>query len=110
MIERNGIEVWCGPVTQVTRNAAGGGTANTIEVRAEDHLARFKRRLATDTTSAVYVNVDACSLLAEVVASAMHPYDLWTFPVPDVNVGVPITREHRVPRVRVRLRHHQGTA
>lgn len=86
-IERDGVTVWRGPVTQVARR---GGA---ITVSAADAFVRFKRRLATRTESLRYINNDAGQMFADICNTrARVPSDAWEFAVPQPDTGVSLTR------------------
>lgn len=86
-IERDGEEVWRGPVTNVKR---GRGQ---ITVRASDCFVRFRKRIATRTDSLRYVNNDTGQMFADILnIHARVPTDAWVFRVPQPTTGVPVTR------------------
>lgn len=93
MVERNGQEVWSGPVVGVGRDPGSIDDASSITVRAKDVLARFQKRLATDSISYVYTNADGGVVLKGVIESAMHHTDLWYMPTPVAVSSAAVTRK-----------------
>lgn len=95
-IERNDQLVWKGPVVNVTRPTGDSGGVPTIQVEAQDAWGRYRRRLATHTTSQQYNNLDAGVVFSAVQSLATYqPAQLngFVLPWPTVIVGTGITRE-----------------
>ena len=64
-----------------------------MSVSAHDILARYKKRLVTDTVSYVYTNEDAGRILGGVIYSSAHGFDAWRMPTPSVLTGTAMSRE-----------------
>jgi hypothetical protein len=92
-IERNSQEVWSGPVVGVDRGDGAPGDVDAVTVSASDVLARYKKRLITDTVSYIYTNEDAGRILAGVLTSSTHAFDRWRMPAPTVLTGTAMSRE-----------------
>jgi hypothetical protein len=92
LIERNGQEVWSGPVVSVGRDTGSLASSGSLTIEAADVLSRYKRRVAS-RFSQNFINHDAAYVMTQVVASAAHPFDMWEVKVPNVVTGSAVTRE-----------------
>ena len=91
LIERNDGEVWKGPIVTVGRRG------DAIEIGAADVLARYQKRFVT-RIPADFIDTDSAVAFREVIETyAGFTADPWTLEIPDVSVGVTITR-HLNPR------------
>lgn len=88
LIERDGVEVWRGPVITVKRVKDG------IQVSAADTFARYQKRFAIRDEVVSYTNIDAGYLFQQVINThAASTLDQWSLPVPKLDVNVNLTRQ-----------------
>lgn len=92
LVERNGQEVWSGPIVTVERDPQSVDAVGTLRVGAMDVLSRHRKRLAT-LISTNYPSLDAGQIFADLIALARDPHDLWMLLCPNVLVNSPLTRE-----------------
>ena len=92
-IERNGQEVWSGPITTMERpeRADGSGSADHVVIGAHDAMIWTGRRIVTQNLS--FTNEDAGVVFRSVLADAMSLDNPMGLEAPQFNTGYTMTRE-----------------
>jgi hypothetical protein len=95
-IERDGVLVWQGPVTTISRPTGSSGRLPELRVTASDLFARYMKRLATQDYTFSVTNEDAGSFFRRIAAdTAIIPgrHNGFNLPIPTFAAGTSISRE-----------------
>ena len=90
-IERNGTEVWAGPITSLTRPSRNGAGADYVEIQASDAMAWMGKRTPTQDLS--FVDDDAGTVFKAVLDDATSLDNLFGLECPDFTTGYTMTRD-----------------
>jgi hypothetical protein len=90
-IERNGTEVWSGPITSISRPTRDGRGADYVEIQAADIMMWTAKR--TTTASQLYTSVDGGVVFKGVVDDATQFDNLFDLQCPTFTTGYLMTRE-----------------
>jgi len=90
-IERNGSEVWSGPITQITRPVRNGAGSDYVEISAQDIMAWMSKR--TTAASHLYTDVDGGVVFKGVVDDGTSFDNLFDLQCPEFTTGYRMTRE-----------------
>lgn len=89
-IERDGQEVWSGPVVGIARPDSDG--VRSIKVTAKDALIRYRKRLAVRVDEVRFESTDAGAAFQFLVRHARYDSDHWLLPCPNAVTGAQFTR------------------
>jgi hypothetical protein len=90
-IERNGSEVWSGPITAVERPERNGGGDDHVVVTAHDTMIWATKRTTNDFLS--FTSEDAGVIFRTVLDAGMAPDNLMGLNCPEFDTGYLMTRE-----------------
>jgi hypothetical protein len=90
-IERNGSEVWSGPITSISRPTRDGAGGDYVEIQASDVMAWMMKRRTF--TSQLYTNVDGGEVFKGVIEDAVQFDNLFGLHCPEFTSGYDMTRE-----------------
>lgn len=90
-IERNGSEVWSGPITNVERPVRDGAGSDYVTVTASDKMAWGLKRTTPDFLS--YEDADAGTVFKGVLDAGMAPDNVHNLVCPEFATGYTMTRE-----------------
>jgi hypothetical protein len=90
-IERNGSEVWSGPITSITRPTRDGAGADYVEIMASDIMIWMAKR--TTTASQLYTDQDGGTVFKGVLEDATQFDNLFDLQCPEFTTGYLMTRE-----------------
>lgn len=90
-IERNGSEVWSGPITQITRPVRNGAGADYVEISAQDIMIWMSKR--TTVASTLYTDQDGGTVFKGVVDDGTSFDNLFDLQCPEFTTGYSMTRE-----------------
>lgn len=90
-IERNGTQVWCGPITSIARPERDGAGADYVEIAASDAMAWMGRR--TTTASQLYTDQDGGTVFKGVLEDGTSVDNLFGLYCPEFSTGYMMTRE-----------------
>jgi hypothetical protein len=90
-IERNGSEVWAGPITSITRPVRDGSGADYVEIAAADAMMWMSKR--TTTASRLYTDVDGGTVFKGVLDDGTLFDNLFDLQCPEFATGYQMTRE-----------------
>lgn len=90
-IERNGSEVWSGPITEITRPNRDGAGADYVEIGASDIMAWMGKR--TTVASQLYTDQDGGTVFKGVIDDATQFDNLFDLQCPTFTTGYTMTRE-----------------
>ena len=90
-IERNGSEVWSGPITSITRPERDGAGTDYVEIMASDIMMWMAKR--TTTASQLYTDRDGGVVFKGVLDDATQFDNLFDLRCPTFATGFTMTRE-----------------
>jgi len=90
-IERNGSEVWSGPITSITRPTRDGAGADYVEIMASDIMIWMAKR--TTTASQLYTDQDGGTVFKGVIEDGVSFDNLFDLQCPEFTTGYTMTRE-----------------